>query len=214
MSYYNGSGLGQTGCGDMPDVGEPMNIAPGARATSVSGVRMVPTVWAQRAANARGARTSVDGRAGPNTLAALMQAWRADGSRGPAPTIIDPGHVSVSTSLEGTFSLARRVADPSGSTCGACQWSACRATSATTGTASRTVDPATGNQIANREEEVTTGGGGEGVLPQTGLMRYGMWPWVVGAVALTGIGVYFASTPAPRPVAANRRRRSRRSRSF
>lgn len=130
--FMSFQGLMGAQCGDMPDVGQPMGIDPRATSSSsVAGGRIVPTVWAQRAANAANVRTSVDGRAGAGTLRSLTTAWSAAGRPGVAPALVDSGHVLISSGLEARFSLMTRVADPSGSPCGVCQWSACPSAAAT-----------------------------------------------------------------------------------
>jgi hypothetical protein len=129
--FMSFQGLQGTQCGDMPDIGQQMGIDPRATSSSsVAGARIVPTVWAQRAANAAGQRTVVDGRAGSGTLRSLTSAWTAAGRPGVAPALVDSGHVLISSALEARFSTMARVTDPSGSPCGVCQWSACPSTAA------------------------------------------------------------------------------------
>jgi hypothetical protein len=150
LSTLSGYGLdrafGGAQCGDMPDLGQPMGRDPRAVDDAARGITVVPTVWAQRAANSAvnfgaviGARLLVDGRAGGRTqallasirlqlLAALPTPIPADPSFTAPITIIDSGHIAMPRRMAFELSQGRRVADPAGSTCGMCQWGDCPAT--------------------------------------------------------------------------------------
>lgn len=216
MSY---AGLGQLAgaqCGDMPDIGQEMGIEPRSRAAS-TGQRLVPTVWAQRALNAAGVRTAVDGIAGPATLRNMVTAWTNMGRSGAQPVLVDAGHVAISPGFEARLSILRRVADPSGSTCGPCQWTSCssgtRRTTTTTGTSTSTPSTSTPAATPDSSEppsdllvEMPSGGGG-GLIA-----RYGIWPWVIGGTALVGVGLWFLLGAGAGSVRANRRRVRRNAR--
>lgn len=133
-------------CGDMPGVGELMADDPRTRDMS-GGLKLVPTVWAQRAANAFYAsarvadRLAVDGVAGPATLAALRDIGAriirsGAASSLPAATIVDTSHVSIPTTVYSALRIVTRVADPVGSTVGLCDWSPVPRTSVNVVTAS------------------------------------------------------------------------------
>lgn len=127
-------------CGDLPGVGELMDPDPRTR-DMPGGLKLVPTVWAQRAANAwyagmrLGNRIVVDGVAGGQTLNALKDIRLRILATVPAPLPTDPaivampqiadtGHVAISTRLFDMLRANVRVADPAGSTVGLCDWSA------------------------------------------------------------------------------------------
>lgn len=210
MSY---AGLGQlagTQCGDMPDVGQEMGIEPRARTSA--GLRIIPTVWAQRALNAAGTRVTVDGIAGPATLSALVSTWTRMGRSGAQPALVDAGHVAISPGFEGRLSIMRRVPDPSGSRCGPCQWSACSGatqtaprTTSTSTTTSTTLN--TSSTTSEERDNLDPAGGS----PMGLIARYGIWPWVIGGTALVGVGLWFLIGAGAGSVRANRRRRMRRN---
>lgn len=217
MSYAGLGHLAGAECGDMPDVGQEMGIEPRSRAAS-TGQRVVPTVWAQRALNAAGVRTAVDGIAGPGTLRSLVSAWTSMGRSGAQPVLVDAGHVAISPGFEARLSILRRVADPSGSTCGPCQWTSCssgaRRTTTTTGTSTST--PSTSTPATTPDSsappsdllvEAPDGGGAGGGL----IARYGIWPWVIGGTALVGVGLWFLVGAGAGSVRANPRHRVRRN---
>lgn len=133
-------GLRGGACGDMPAIGEPMMPDPRAR-DAAGGLKIVPTVWVQRAINAAiaagrpwGSALTVDGDAGARTLNAVKAArlWLLsqlhpipDDPRYTAmPSIVDAGHVAMPWQLHATLAGATRVPDPSGSTVAECSWSA------------------------------------------------------------------------------------------
>jgi len=125
-------------CGDMPGVGEQLTPDPRTR-DAAGGLKVVPTVWAQRGANAyaqhagSSSRIVVDGVAGRQTLAALQEIrLRIMATYHPTPTdpsivgvvtILDPGHVSVPAHLHDLLAQYLRVSDPPGSV-STCSWSA------------------------------------------------------------------------------------------
>ncbi len=127
-------------CGDMPAIGESMaNGDPRVR-DMPGGLKLVPTTWAQRAANgwysilSIGTRIAVDGVAGSQTLNALkdirlrvlasMHPIPDDPSVTAMPQIVDRDHVAISSSLYDAIRSTARVADPVGSTVPLCSWSA------------------------------------------------------------------------------------------
>lgn len=133
-------------CGDMPSVGEVMSDDPRTRDMS-GGLKIVPTVWAQRAANALyasariGTRLTVDGVAGSQTIGALRDIGErvirsGAASSLTAPTIIDSAHVSIPGPVYSALRIVTRVADPVGSTVGVCDWSAVPRTSVSVVTSS------------------------------------------------------------------------------
>jgi hypothetical protein len=194
----------------MPDIGQEMGIDPRATAAS-TGARIVPTVWAQRALNAAGVRTDVDGIAGSATLRGLVSAWTAMGRSGAQPVLVDAAHVAISPGFEGRLSLLRRVADPAGSTCGPCQWSACSsgAHPSTPSTSPATTPSTPAGPIVTQEPTVIEPGGGRSFISATSIL-----PWVIGGTALAGLGFWFLmGGGAGSRVRANRRRSSRRPRS-
>lgn len=218
MSYAGLGHLAGAECGDMPDIGQEMGIEPRSRAAS-TGQRVVPTVWAQRALNAAGVRTAVDGIAGPGTLRSLVSAWTSMGRSGAQPVLVDAGHVAISPGFEARLSILRRVADPSGSTCGPCQWTSCssgtRRTTTTTGTSTSTPSTSTPAATPDSSEppsdllvEMPSGDGG-GLIA-----RYGIWPWVIGGTALVGVGLWFLVGAGAGSVRANRRRVRRNMRQY
>lgn len=213
MSY---AGLGQlagTQCGDMPDVGQEMGIEPRARTSA--GLRIIPTVWAQRALNAAGTRVTVDGIAGPATLSALVSTWTQMGRSGAQPALVDAGHVAISPGFEGRLSIMRRVPDPSGSRCGPCQWSACSGATQTaprttsTSTTTSTTPNASSTTSEERDNLDPAGGSPMGLIA-----RYGIWPWVIGGTALVGVGLWFLVGAGAGSVRVNRRRVRRNTRQY
>jgi lysozyme family protein len=123
----------------MPAVGELMADDPRTR-DMPGALKLVPTVWAQRAANAFyasirvGTRLAVDGVAGGQTLGALRDIGAriirsGAASSLPAAAIVDTGHVSIPTTVYNALRIVTRVADPVGSTVGLCSWSAVPQTS-------------------------------------------------------------------------------------
>ena len=132
--WLRGRGLG-AGCGDMPGIGEPMTPDPRTR-DMPDQLKLVPTVWAQRATNGwyaalrASSRVAVDGVAGTRTLNALKDIQTRILADIPAsspvpqvPQIADSGHIAISQVLFNELTSAIRVADPAGSTVGLCDWS-------------------------------------------------------------------------------------------
>ncbi len=125
-------------CGDMPGIGE--RLVPDPRTRSIAGgLKVVPTVWAQRGVNSYRwvdgdtSRITVDGVAGRETLAALQAIrLRIMSTYSPIPTdpaivapvsIIDTGHVAIPANMHDLFAQYDRVNDPAGSVA-RCSWNA------------------------------------------------------------------------------------------
>lgn len=127
-------------CGDMAAVGEVLTADPRTR-DAAGGLKVVPTVWIQRAVNGLLAFTRipgvaplvVDGIAGPATLNAVkrVRLWDlsrlhpipSDPSYTAMPTILDAEHMTMAAHTHAAMNNVMRVADPVGSTVGMCSWS-------------------------------------------------------------------------------------------
>lgn len=148
-------------CGDMPGVGEPMGTDPRTRDISAGGgsMKLVPTVWVQRAANAWFASMSiadrivVDGVAGSQTLGALDRIRTRILASLPTsiavPQIADTGHVAIDRQMFDAMTAQMRIADPAGSTVALCSWSAVPRTvnTSTTTTGETVTGPAPSDSI-------------------------------------------------------------------
>ena len=206
MTYHRGSSA-LNGLGAFPPaIGGEMDIDPRSHGTAIEGGRLVPTVWAQRALNAAGIRTVVDGLAGSATLNGLRSYWTRNGSRGPEPALQTghPSWVFMSSAMEANLSLLRRVADPSGSTVAANSWTT----------------PET-QPRRTTSSSTSTSGGGSGGKPSSGASvdaplapapggGTDYTPWIVGgAITLAGllaVGVFASRRRKP---TKNGKRKSR-----
>jgi len=77
----------------------------------VGDIKIVPALWAQRGLNASGIRTVTDSAAGPVTLANLRAFVTRHRLGGPAPSIVDRGHVSMSAAMEQALASLTQVPD-------------------------------------------------------------------------------------------------------
>lgn len=210
MTYHHPNAT--AGLGEFPPaIGDEMGIDP--RAYNTSGIengRLVPTVWAQRALNAAGIRTIVDGLAGPNTLTNMRSYWsRMTSLRGPEPALQTghPSWVFMSTGMEANLSLLRRVADPAGSTVAANSWTTPPSSGGRTSTPSgTTLDTSSGTSTTKPPVSQPTS---TPILP-SGTMSADPVPWIVGGtVAAAGLGfiVFAAARRRKKAPTANRRKR-------
>jgi len=206
-------------------IGEEMGIDPHSHAASISGGRVVPTVWTQRALNAAGIRIPVTGYAARATLNA-MNSYYGRHRSGPAPALQegDPHYVFMSSAMEANLSLNRRVADPPRASSSSSSSSAPAATT-TPGATTMTTGSATASTAATTSSGTSSGGKAPGSGPTLGPddlppitqkdIDYetsgGMsaWlPWAIGGAAgLAAItAIALIATRRKKPT-ANRRRR-------
>lgn len=100
-------------------VGQVIGADPSAIVDS-TGNLIVSAVWLQRALNAAGIATGVDGVVGPQTMTNVVAAWRnLTASNGTQPSlqvtgssISAPGHVKIPPALAGVLAAYTQVADP------------------------------------------------------------------------------------------------------
>ena len=212
MTYHD-RGQRLSGFGAFPpDIGGEMDVDPRSHGTSVTGGRLVPTVWAQRALNAAGIRTVVDGLAGSATLNALRSYWQrlSTASRGPEPALQSgsggASWVFISSGMEANMSLLRRVPDPSGSTVPAGSWTTptsqprptTASTPSSTTTEGGTVSKPTsiGPEAPLSSQIRTVGGVGDAL------------PWIIGGgAALLGVVAIAVVASRRKKPTPNRRRR-------
>lgn len=100
-------------------VGQPLGVDPN-RISDSSGNQIVSAVWIQRALNAAGIRTNVDGIVGSQTMTNLLTAWRnLTASAPPQPSkqvtgtsLTSPGTVKIPRALQDVLAAFAQVADP------------------------------------------------------------------------------------------------------
>ncbi len=99
-------------------VGQPLGVDPNSLVDS-SGNPIVSAVWIQRALNAAGIRTNVDGIVGGQTMTNLLTVWRnLTASTAPQPTkqvtgsLTSPGTVKIPRALQDVLAAYPQVVDP------------------------------------------------------------------------------------------------------